>query len=114
MNTFTINGKNYKAKHFNFNTMCDLEEMGVPINEAQSKSMSFVRAYFALHLNGNTAKAGKEIEAHIMNGGDFTEIMNAVSAEIEESDFLKALNKAETETAEESETEMTEDETNED
>lgn len=109
MNTFTINNKVYNAKPMDFNTICDLEEMGVALEKAQEKPMSMVRAYFALHLGGNTVKAGKEIEAHVIGGGNFDEIMKAISSEMENSDFFQALNKTEAETTTESETETDED-----
>ena len=35
------------------------------------------------------------MEAHIINGGKFDEIMNAMSDEMEKSDFFHSLNKTE-------------------
>ncbi len=32
MNTFTINEKEYKAKPFDFEMVCDLEDMGIEIS----------------------------------------------------------------------------------
>lgn len=93
MSTFTVNGKEYKAKAFNFNLVCDLEEMGVALQDVQSKPMSMVRAYFILCSGKDKEFAGKEIESHIINGGTFEEIINAITAELEKSDFFRNLSK---------------------
>ncbi len=101
MNTFTVNGKEYKAKPFDFNLVCDLEDMGIPLEQAGNKPMSMVRAYFGLCSGKNKEFAGKEMEEHIIGGGTFDGIMSAMSEEMEKSDFFRNLNKkAETETTE--------------
>ena len=94
---FTVNGKRYTAKPFDFNTICDLEDNGVSLNEMQSKPMSMVRAYFALCFGGNKDAAGKEIQAHIIAGGDFSELYGVMGEEMSESDFFQALSKKENE-----------------
>lgn len=100
MNAFTVNGTEYKAKPFDFNLVCDLEDMGVSLEEAGKKPMSMVRAYFGLCVGKGKEYAGKELEAHIIGGGKFDEIMTAMSDEMEKSDFFRKLSKtAETETA---------------
>ena len=48
MKTFTVNGKEYRAKEFDFNLMCDFEDMGISIADMSKKPMAVVRAYFAL------------------------------------------------------------------
>lgn len=101
MNTFTINGKEYKAKAFDFNLICDLEDMGISLEQAGNKPMSMVRAYFGLCAEKGKEFAGKEMEAHIISGGTFDEIMTAMSDEMEKSDFFRSLKKtAETEDTE--------------
>ena len=95
MNKFTVNGKEYKAKAFDFNLVCDLEDMGVAMAEAAQKPMSMVRAYFALCANQSKDFAGKEMEQHLINGGNFEDIMNVMSDEMEKSDFFRNLNKTE-------------------
>lgn len=98
MNTFTVNGTEYKAKPFDFNLVCDLEDMGVSLDEAGRKPMSMVRAYFGLCVGKGKEYAGKELEAHIIGGGKFDDIMVAMSDEMEKSDFFRNLSKtAETE-----------------
>lgn len=106
MKTFKVNGKEYKAKEFSFNLVCDLEDMGVSLQEASGKPMSMVRAYFALCTGKGKEYAGKEMEQHLINGGTFDEIMNVMSDEMEKSDFFRNLNKTENkEVAENSEEE---------
>lgn len=100
MNTFTVNGTEYKAKPFDFNLVCDLEDMGISLEEAGKKPMSMVRAYFGLCVGRGKEYAGKELEAHIIGGGKFDNIITAMSDEMEKSDFFRNLNKtAETEAA---------------
>lgn len=101
MNTFTVNGTEYRAKPFDFNLVCDLEDMEISLEQAGNKPMSMVRAYFALCAGKGKEFAGKEMEAHIIGGGKFDDIMTAMSDEMDKSDFFRNLNKtAETETTE--------------
>lgn len=93
MKTFTVNGKEYKAKAFDFNLICDLEDMGISLQEAGNKPMSMVRAYFGLCVGKGKEYAGKEMESHIINGGSFEDIINVMSDEMEKSDFFRNLNK---------------------
>ncbi len=93
MNTFTINEKEYKARPFDFELVCDLEDMGIEISEIGQKQLSFIRAYFGICAGLSKKEAGKQIEAHIANGGDFTELSNIISKEVEKSDFFHSLQK---------------------
>lgn len=90
---FVINKKRYVAKPFDFNLLCDLEDMGVSIAEASNKPMSMVRAYFALCTGQGKDFAGSEMQAHLISGGTFDEIMEAMSEEMENSDFFQSLSK---------------------
>lgn len=91
MKTFKINGKEYTAKAFDFNMVCDLEDMGIAISEAQNKPLSVARAYFALCAGKGKVFAGQELEQHIANGGKFDDVINAMSEEMEKSDFFRNL-----------------------
>lgn len=93
MRTFTVNGKEYKAKAFDFNMICDLEDMGISMEGAASKPMSLARAYFGLCTGKGREYAGKELEEHITSGGTLEDVMNVMSVEMESSDFFRALNK---------------------
>ena len=42
MKTFEINGKEYSGKPFDFNLVCDLEDMGVSVESMEEKPMSMV------------------------------------------------------------------------
>lgn len=101
MKKFTINGKEYKSKPFDFNMVCDFEDMGIEVGGMRSKQTAALRAYFAICCGEDKEYAGKEIEQHIINGGKLDDLANAMSEELENSDFFRALNKTEkTETAE--------------
>lgn len=91
MKSFTINGVSYNAKPFTFNVVCDLEDMGVSLQDMQNKPMSVVRAYFAVCCGKGQDFAGEQIEAHVINGGDFADVIEAMSEEMDKSDFFRAL-----------------------
>lgn len=93
MNTFSLNGTLVPAKRFDFNMLCNLEDLGVSIQDAQKKPMALVRAYVAICLNTGVDLAGQQMEEHIANGGSFEDIMNVMSKEMEDSDFFRNLNK---------------------
>ena len=87
--TLTINGKNYIARDFDFNTTCDLEDMGVSMADANKKPMSFFRAYFALCMGIDLAEAGAELQEHIANGGTLEELLNIANDKAAESGFTQ-------------------------
>lgn len=93
MKTFKINGKEYKSRPFDFNLVCDLEDMGVPMQEMGRKQFSVTRAYFALCAGLSNKAAGKELEAHAIAGGTFEAINIALNDEMEKSDFFRTLTK---------------------
>lgn len=93
--TFKINGKDYEAKAFDFNLVCDLEDMGVSIQEMNKKPMATARAYFALCNGMGKEIAGKELESHLISGGNFDEIIKVMLEEMEKSDFFRSLTKNE-------------------
>lgn len=94
---FTINEKKYTSKPFDFNMVCDLEDLGISIADLDKKQTAFLRAYFSLCANVDLNVAGKEIETHIIQGGNLDELMKAVEFEIDESDFFRHLQTTETE-----------------
>lgn len=97
----TINKKSYMALPFDFNLMVELEDMGVNIEDINSKPLKFAREYFALCAGIDKIEAGMEIQKHIIAGGSIDPIANAMKAEIEKSDFFLSLSKREeTETQE--------------
>ena len=97
--TFTVNNKLYKAKPFDFNLLCDLEDQGLSLEDIERKPMSLIRTYVAFCGNIDKERAGKEIESHVVSGGNFDAVTEVLAAEMEDSGFFQALReKAETET----------------
>lgn len=94
MRTFILNGNEYIAKPFDFNMVCDLEDMGISLEEAHEKPTAMVRAYVAVCIGRNKEFAGAEMEQHIINGGSFAEIMGIMSDEMDKSDFFRHIKKA--------------------
>lgn len=95
-----INGKDYIAKDFDLNAICDLEEMGVSLEDFSKKPMSFMRGYVAICANRDAEYAGAEIEQHIIDGGKFDKIAETIAQKVEESGFFRSLNQtAEQETS---------------
>jgi hypothetical protein len=90
-NTFTVNNKEYEAKAFDFNMVCDLEDMGVPMQDLGNKQTKAIRSYFAICGNMTAEEAGKEINEHIINGGDMGSIATAFGKELDKSDFFRTL-----------------------
>lgn len=93
MKNFTINKKVYKAKEFDFNLVCDLEDEGVSLEVMQDKPMSMMRAYFGICAGIGRNAAGEEMQKHIVSGGSFEEMAEAMSNAMEQSDFFRAANK---------------------
>lgn len=91
MSKFVVNGNEYKAKEFDFNLICDLESMGISLEKANEKPMSMVRAYFAFCAGKSETFAGREMQAHIVNGGSFEDVTKAMSEAMERSDFFRTL-----------------------
>ena len=91
--TFELNGKKYKAKAFDFNLICEFEDMGISLADLAKKPMSTVRAYFAMCHGESVEVAGKEMEQHLINGGNFDDVILAMNEEMEKSDFFRSLSK---------------------
>lgn len=94
-NRFTVNGVTYTAKPFDFDLVCDLEDMGVVFEKIDNMPMSLIRGYFALCSNTNREIASQLIQKHLMSGGKLDDITEPMSKEMDNSDFFRALNEAE-------------------
>ena len=88
---FAVNGKSYKAKEFDFNLLCDLEEQGLSLEDIDRKPMSLIRTYLAFCGNITKEQAGIEIEKHLENGGKFDDVVKAMSDQMQDSGFFRAL-----------------------
>ena len=90
-----INGNTYEMPEIDFNAVCHLDECKYDILNA-SKDVSFMtqlRAIIGLVCNTTADKAGKLIDLHIANGGDFQTLAQEVFEEfnkaVENSGFLQ-------------------------
>ena len=73
--------------------MCKLEDMGLNFTALDKKPLETIRAFVALAMNGDIAKAGKELEEHLIAGYDVEDIMKEISRAVTESGFFRALGK---------------------
>ncbi len=92
MEKITINSKEYQIKKIDFNAICELEDLGVSILDIQGKTFKSLRGLFAFVADCDKESAAKEIESHLINGGnidDFTPLFKMIS----ESDFFRNLSK---------------------
>ena len=89
----TINGKFYREAELDFNAVCEMENMGVSIQNIDDNIMSAARAYAAICMRKPLRLAGAEIEAHIVNGGTLADILEPFNKKAEESGFFQALRK---------------------
>lgn len=86
---FEVNGKEYKAKEFDYNLVCDMEDIGFNIDDLASKPASAVRGYFALCKGCTLKKAGEELSEYVANGGDIGDIAEIMTEKVENSDFFR-------------------------
>ena len=94
MKYFTINGRNYKALEPDFNFMADY-------SDCMKNTMKAARAYLAFCGNMSETEAGYELNQHILNGGEVTDLLSAFNEELSNSAFFqKIMQNKETETAE--------------
>ena len=103
-NTFVVNGVTYVAKPFDFDMVCELEDMGVTFERIDKMPMSLIRAYFAICANTDKEQASALIQNHMIHGGKLDDVTNAMSKEMENSDFFRALSQTEEQTSTESKT----------
>ena len=79
MRTFTLNNVTYTAKEFSFNTVCDLEDLGLSLEDMNTKPLSMVRGYIGLCIGKVRVFTGKQIEEHMINGGTLQDIIAVMS-----------------------------------
>ena len=91
VNRFTVNDVTYTAKPFDFDTVCELEEMGVSFERVDKMPMSLIRAYFAVCAGVMKEQASELIQKHLVNGGKLDDISNAMAKEMEASDFFRSI-----------------------
>lgn len=91
INRFSINGVTYNAKPFDFDMLCELESVGVNIQNLDKMSMSLLRGFFAVCAGIDKEEAAALIQKHVINGGSIDNITDALAKEMDESDFFRAL-----------------------
>lgn len=92
-----FNGKQIKIE-LDYNTMCELEEMGISISELSNKPMSIIRTliFFALKKEDNKItmkEVGRQISEYLKNGGKLEAISEAIEVAIKDSGFFPNNNK---------------------
>ena len=97
-NRFSVNKVTYTAKPFNFDMICELEDMGVTFERIDRMPMSLIRAYFAACANISKEQAADLIQNHLLNGGKLEDITEPMAKEMNDSDFFRALSAKEEQT----------------
>ena len=91
--TFTINEKTYFPVEFDFNAVCEFDKMGISLDSLGSTTFASARAYLALCSGRDEAYAGREIQEHVIKGGDLSDILNAFGESVKDSGFFQAITK---------------------
>lgn len=89
--TFTINGNKYEAREFDFDMVCDFDELGLDLDSMFRKQMASIRVYFSICAGISKEQAGKELNEHIMNGGKLNELIEVFKDSVMKSDFFRAI-----------------------
>lgn len=85
-----VNGKAYPAIEVTFNALCDMDEMGVSLEDLDAKHViRFLRAYVALCMGTSPENAGAAIGEHVMNGGSIEELVTCMTEAFEEGGFFR-------------------------
>ena len=101
-NMFTVNKVSYIAKPFDFDMICELEDMGVTFERIDKMPMSLIRAYFAVCAGVSKEQAALFIQQHLVGGGKLEDITEPMAKEMNDSDFFRALAEKEEQTSAES------------
>ena len=86
---FTINGTEYEGAKYDYNTHCDLKDMGIDISKFTKNPEGIIRAYLAVSSGMDLRMAGNEINEHLINGGSLDEIMEVLANEVNNSGFFQ-------------------------
>lgn len=90
-NRFTVNKVSYVAKPFDFDMVCELEDMGVTFERIDKMPMSLIRAYFAICAGVSKEQAALLIQNHLVSGGNLDDITDPMAKEMNDSDFFRSL-----------------------
>ena len=86
-----INGKEITAKPIDFNATIELNDLGGDIYSFGTKPLAALRAYLAYCEGVSAEEAGQEIEAHIVGGGELSDLSTAFMKACDDSAFFKAM-----------------------
>ena len=86
-----INGKEITAKPIDFNTAIELSDLGGDIYSFGTKPLAVLRAYLEYCAGIDAEAAGREIESHIIGGGDLSDLSAAFMKACDDSAFFKAM-----------------------
>ena len=86
-----INGKEITAKPIDFNATIELNDLGGDIYSFGTKPLAALRAYLAYCEGVSAEEAGQENEAHIVGGGDLSDLSTAFMKACDDSAFFKAM-----------------------
>lgn len=89
-----LNGKEYKIPEITFDTVCELEDAGISINDIskpKKKVMSIVRAFAKLATGLENEQVAEVIEDHLANGGNFEGVFEEISKALADSRFFQKM-----------------------
>lgn len=92
MKKITINGKEFVVKPIDFNAICALEKRGFSLKDAETQTMTTIRALVSLVMDCDIDKAGMEVEQHIANGGKFSDFAVLIE-NFTNSDFFRNISR---------------------
>ena len=94
MTVFVINGKTYTATELEFKDICKMErDFNVSFANMENKTFSALNAFFAMSANISADEASRRLQDHVINGGNFEDIANALGEAMKESHFFQAMQK---------------------
>lgn len=85
-----VNGRSYLIPELTFNSMCQLEEMGVSLLDRNNNPLSTIRGFVALAV-GDMETAGIELQEHILKGENVEYIMDKLDEALKNSRFFQAM-----------------------
>lgn len=92
--TVTINNKTYTIPEVTFDAICTLEENGVyllSMSDKERNLATLIRGLVAWIMDVEPSVASREITAHIQNGGNIADILDATTTAIGEAGFFRQM-----------------------
>lgn len=92
---FTLNGTEIPAAEITFGTVREMTNLGVDFSNPGKDMLNLVSAYTMVSTGQSRRYVDNLIQHHIVNGGNFEEIIEVFRGEYEDSAFFQALAKTE-------------------